>query len=159
MATKNTRPYIAERMPVSRTRAARPANVSISSWARPNSLTSCAPATLNRSVICAFISAFVDMFSRLIACSRRPTRLAGTTNSGSTIRAINVSCHCRANIASSVVINTMMLLTTLPSVLVTAVCAPTTSLFSRLVSAPVCVRVKKAIGIRCTLANRATRRS
>ena len=67
--------------------------------------------------------------------------------------------HSRAAIAPSVVISTTTLLTTLPSVLVTAVCAPTTSLLRRLVSAPVWVRVKNAIGIRCTLANRATRRS
>ena len=146
-------------MPVSRTRAARPANVSISSPARPKSLTSWAPATLNRSVICAFISALVAMFSRLITCSLRPTRLAGTTNSGSTTSASRVSCHCRASIAMRVVTSTTTLLTTLPSVLVTAVCAPTTSLFSRLTSAPVWVRVKKATGIRWTLPNRATRRS
>ena len=136
-----------------------PANTSISSSARPNSLTSCAPATLNRSVICVFISALVLICSREIACSRRPTRLAGMMNSGSTTSASSVSRHSSASIATSVVTSTTTLLTTLPSVLVTAVCAPTTSLFSRLVSAPVCVRVKKAIGIRWTLANRATRRS
>ena len=52
-----------------------------------------------------------------------------------------------------------MLLTTLPSVLVTAVWAPTTSLSRRDVMAPVGVRVKNATGIRCTLANSARRRS
>ena len=41
----------------------------------------------------------------------------------------------------------MMLLTTEPSVSVNACCAPMTSLFRRLTSAPVCVRVKNAIGI------------
>ena len=51
------------------------------------------------------------------------------------------------------------MLTTLPSVLVTAVWAPTTSLLSRLVMAPVGVRVKNATGSRCTLANSARRRS
>ena len=34
-----------------------------------------------------------------------------------------------------------------------------TSLFSRLTSAPVCVRVKNAIGIRCTWSNTCVRRS
>ena len=61
--------------------------------------------------------------------------------------------------AISVVTSTTTLLTTLPSVLVTAVWAPTTSVFSREIRAPVGVRVKKAIGIRWTLANSARRRS
>ena len=55
--------------------------------------------------------------------------------------------------------STMTLETTDPSVEVTAFWAPTTSLFSRLMSAPVCVRVKKATGIRWTLSNSATRSS
>ncbi len=61
--------------------------------------------------------------------------------------------------AASDVTSTTTLLTTLPSVLVTAVWAPMTSLFSREMRAPVGVRVKKAIGMRWTLANRARRRS
>ena len=44
-------PYIAVTTPMSRTRAARPANTPASSRGRPNSLTSIAPATLNRSVM------------------------------------------------------------------------------------------------------------
>ena len=43
---------------MSRTRAARELNDSDSSGALPNSLTSSAPATLNRSVMVAFIDAF-----------------------------------------------------------------------------------------------------
>ena len=42
----------------------------------------------------------------------------------------------------------MTLLTTLDSVPVNACCAPSTSLLIRLISAPVWVRVKNAIGIR-----------
>ncbi len=80
-------------------------------------------------------------------------------NSGNTTKASRVRRHSRKNIAARVVTNTTTLLTTLPRVLVTAFWAPTTSLLSRLLSAPVCVRVKKATGMRCTLANRATRRS
>ena len=57
--------------------------------------------------------------------------------------------------ATSVVASTMTLDTTEPSVPVSARCAPITSLFSRLMSAPVWVRVKKAIGIRCTWSNSA----
>ena len=70
-----------------------------------------------------------------------------------------VSCHWSQNIAANVVASTITLLTTLPSVLVTAVCAPITSLLSRDVIDPVGVRVKNAIGIRWILANRARRRS
>ncbi len=49
--------------------------------------------------------------------------------------------------------------TTLESVDVNARCAPSTSLLSRETSAPVCVRVKNAIGIRCTCANTLVRSS
>ena len=63
------------------------------------------------------------------------------------------------SIAVRAVTSPMTLLTTLPRVLVTAVWAPTTSLLSREVIAPVGVRVKKAIGMRITLVNRADRRS
>ena len=44
---------------------------------RPNSLTSSAPETLNRSVIVVPISALSCIASRVIACSRRPTQRAG----------------------------------------------------------------------------------
>ena len=53
----------------------------------------------------------------------------------------------------------MTLETTDDSVEVNACWAPTTSLLSRLTSAPVWVRVKKAIGIRCTCAKTRVRRS
>ena len=61
--------------------------------------------------------------------------------------------------AVSVVASTITFDTTEPSVPVTALCAPTTSLFSRLTSAPVCVRVKNARGMRCTLSNSVLRSS
>jgi hypothetical protein len=54
---KKVRPYMAEITPMSRTRAARPRKDSASVSGRPNSLTNSAPATLNRSVIVAFIDA------------------------------------------------------------------------------------------------------
>ena len=49
--------------------------------------------------------------------------------------------------------------TTGPSVPVPSRCAPITSLFSRLTSAPVWVRVKNEMGMRCTWSNNDTRRS
>ena len=71
-----------------------------------------------------------------MSCSRRPTRRAGMTNTGSTVRARRVSRHSRMSIAARAVTSPMTLLTTLPRVLVTAVWAPTTSLLSRDVIAP-----------------------
>ena len=80
-------------------------------------------------------------------------------NSGNTMRVSSVSCHWSQNMAASVVVSTITLLTMLPNVLVTAVWAPTTSLFSRDVIDPVGVRVKNAIGIRWILAKSVRRRS
>ena len=81
-----------------------------------------------------------------------PTSRAGTTNSGSSTSDSSVICHDRTNIATSVSTTPMALETTLDSVPVNACCAPSTSLLSRVMSAPVWVRVKNAIGIRCTCA-------
>ena len=141
-------------MPVSRTPAACCSKPACSRPPEPNSLTSVAPDTLKRSVICVFIAALCAICSREMPCSRRPTRRAGMMKIGSTTSVSSVSRHSNASIAPSVVNSTITLLTTLPSVLVTAVCAPITSLLSRDVIEPVGVRVKKAIGIRCTLANK-----
>ena len=69
---------------------------------------------------------------------------------GSKTRDSKVICQDNKNITIRVRVTPMMLLTTLDSVPVKACCAPSTSLFSRLMSAPVCVRVKKAMGIRWT---------
>ena len=56
-ATNSDDPYIAVCTPMSRTRPARLPKVSVSSRGRPNSLTSIAPATLNRSVMVEPIAA------------------------------------------------------------------------------------------------------
>ena len=53
----NTRPYMAVVMPMSRTRPARSPNDCASTSGRPNSVTSSAPDTLNRSVVVVFIDA------------------------------------------------------------------------------------------------------
>ena len=66
-------PYSAVTTPMSRTRAARPANTSASSPGRPNSLTSMAPATLKRSVMVEPIWASSCIDSLVSRCSRRPT--------------------------------------------------------------------------------------
>ena len=114
---------------------------------------------MKRSVIVVFIDALRSMPSRVIACRGRPTRLAGMMNSGSSTSASSVSRHSRNAIAASVTTSVTTFDTTEPSVPVRARWAPITSLFIRLISAPVCVRVKNAIGMRCTWSNSATRRS
>ena len=94
-ATKNTWPYMAVTTPMSRTLAAREANAPDSSRGRPNSFTSIAPATLNRSVIVEPISALSCMLSLVSRCMRRPTSRAGRMNSGIMTRAMTVTCQDR----------------------------------------------------------------
>ena len=147
------------RMPMSRTRPACPAKPSRSSSGRPKSLTSHAPETLNRSVIVAFIEAFRFMPSRVMSATVLPTRRAGRMNIGSRTMASRVMRHSSRKRVTRVVSAVMALATTVPSVPVSARWAPITSLLSRLTRAPVCVRVKKVTGSRCTWSNRATRRS
>ncbi len=144
---------------MSRTPAACDSKPACSRPPEPNSFTSVAPDTLKRSVIWVFIAALCAICCREMPCRRRPTRRAGMMNTGSTTKVSSVSRHSSASIAPRVVSNTITLLTTLPSVLVTAVCAPITSLLRRDVIEPVGVRVKNAIGMRCTLANSERRRS
>ncbi len=158
-AAKKIRPYIAWRMPMSRTSPALPRN-SFSSRSRlPNSITSSAPATLKRSFIIVFMVALSCIDWRAIAWSLRPTRLAGRTNTGSTTSASRVIFQFSRTMAASVVASPITLDSTEPSVPVSACCAPITSLFMRLTSAPVWLWVKKASGWRCTWSNSAVRRS
>ena len=91
----NTCPYIARVTPMSRTLAALPANSSDSSRGRPNSLTSIAPATLNRSVIVVPISALSCMDSRVSRCMRRPSNRAGKMNSGISASVITLTSQDR----------------------------------------------------------------
>ena len=63
------------------------------------------------------------------------------------IRLIRVICHDRTNITISTRVTLMRLDTTDDRVSVKACWAPMTSLLSRLMRAPVWVRVKKAMGI------------
>ena len=81
---------------------------------------------------------------------RRPTRLAGTMKAGTTTRARSVSRHSSPIMTASVTMTVNVFCTTLPRVPVKACWAPSTSLFIRLMSEPVWVRVKKARGMRCT---------
>ncbi len=83
----------------------------------------------------------------MITDSLRPTRLAGNTKTGRITRLIRVICHDRANITISTSVTLIRLETTEERVSVNACWAPMTSLLSRLMRAPVCVRVKKAMGI------------
>ena len=95
----------------------------------------------------------------MISCSRPPMCRAGSTNSGTSTSESSVICQDSVSITPAVSTRPMTLETTPDSVDVKACWAPTTSLFSRLTSAPVCVRVKKATGMRWTCAKTLLRRS
>ena len=82
-----------------------------------------------------------------MADRRRPIRLAGSTKTGRMIRLITVICHESRNITISTSVTLITLETTDDRVSVNACWAPITSLLSRLMRAPVWVRVKKAMGI------------
>ncbi len=97
--------------------------------------------------------------SRDSAASRLPIRRAGTTKTGSRMRATTVICHEMLSITTSVRVRVTRLLTTPDSVPLNARWAPSTSLLSRLTSAPVRVRVKNAIGMRWTWSKTVVRRS
>ena len=118
-----------------------------------------APGAENRSVICDVIAALCSAASRSSAPTLAPTRRAGITKIGSSTSASSVICHDRLSITPSVSTRAITLVTTPDSADVKARWAPITSLFRRLTSAPVWVRVKNAIGIRCTCSNTRRRRS
>ncbi len=114
----------------------------------PNSFTSSAPETVNRSVIVADISAFCVIRSRDRSASFVPTIRAGTMKIGSSTSAARVSGQDSASIDPSTSTSVMELLTTVDSVEVNACCAPLTSDCSRDTSFPVWERLKNAMGIR-----------
>ena len=118
------------------------------------------PATPSRSVMRVFMAALRSICRRVSACRRRPTRLAGMTNTGSRASASSVRRQSSTmNIVSSVIRRTQALETSWPSVPVMARWAPITSLLRRLISAPVCTLVKNDTPMRCTWSYSATRRS
>ena len=94
-----------------------------------------------------FISALMPYDSRVMSESLRPTRLAGITKMGRITRLMSVICHDRANMTIRTRVTLIRFETTDDNVSVKACWAPITSLLRRLISAPVWVRVKKAIGI------------
>ncbi len=150
---------IAVRTPICATRWARAAN-SADSWSgRPNSLTRVAPGAEKRSVIWLPIAALWSAASRWMPARRRPIRRAGTTNTGSSTRASRVTCQEIPSITTRVSTSVTRLPTTPDRVVLNARWAPITSLLSRLTSAPVRVRLKKATGIRCTWSKTEVRRS
>ena len=85
-----------------------------------------------------------------MSCSRAPIRRAGSTKTGSITNDSAVICHESVNITAAVNTRLTTLDTSPDSVEVNACCAPSTSLLRRETSAPVCVRVKNASGMRCT---------
>ena len=106
-----------------------------------------APETLKRSVITMFISAFNSMPRWKSAPKRRPTRRAGNKNTGNNNSATSVICQLSTSMVAITIVTSTTLPTTLENKSVNACWAPITSLFSRLINAPVCVREKNAMGI------------
>ncbi len=155
----NQRVSMAVRTPMSRTRPARAPNSSASAFGLPNSFTSVAPAAENRSVIWVVIPALSSAAWCCRSAIRRPIRRAGSTKIGRSTRATSVTCHDNVTITASESTSWMTLVTSPDSVAVNVRCAPMTSLFSLLTSAPVRLRMKNATGIRCTCSNTALRRS
>jgi hypothetical protein len=131
-------------------RTARSPNSAASTSGRPNSFTRVAPGAEKRSIIWMFMPELSSADSRRSSATVRPIRRAGSTKIGSSSSASSVTCQARPIITASARISWMLLDSTAARVAVIADWAPSTSLFSRLTSAPVRVRVKNAIGIRCT---------
>lgn len=150
---------MAVRTPMSRTRPALAANSADSSAGLPKSLIKVAPGAEKRSVIRVPIAALWAAASRWSLAIRTPIRRAGSTNTGSRTSASAVICQEMLSITARVRRRVTTLLTTPDKVLLKARWAPMTSLLRRLTSAPVRVRVKNAIGMRCTWSKTAVRRS
>ena len=72
---------------------------------------------------------------------------------------IKVRRHSRANITARTATAWMMLVMMPTMVLLMAFCAPTTSLFRRLINSPTLVWVKKRSDMRCRCAYSARRKS
>ena len=89
---------------------------------------------------------------------RLPTHLAGKMKIGNITSETTVICQDSTSMAPSTSTRLTTLATTEDSVLVSARWAPITSLLSRETSAPVCVRMKNATGMRCTWSKTSVRR-
>ena len=95
----------------------------------------------------------------MYCCSLRPTHLVGIKKTGKSAKDAKVICHESVSIAIVTSRRLNRLLTTPESVDVNACWAPITSELSLEISAPVWVRVKKAIDCFCTCSNTIFRRS
>ena len=92
---------------------------------------------MKRSLIMVFISALRLYASRVILASRLPTQRAGKMNTGNMSRASTVICQLRMDMATNVTPTVIALPITELKVSVNACCAPSTSLLSRDIKAPV----------------------
>ena len=97
----------------------------------------------------AFISALYIICSRTTPRTRRPRTRAGIRKSGSTATASSVSRHSSRSMIASTKTSVTTFVTRSTKVPVTARCAPPTSLFSRDISSPVLVWVKKRSDMCC----------
>ena len=151
MMTKNVAPVTARWTPISRTGAALCLKRSTSKSLRPKSLTSSTPPMLSVSFIMAFIWALASIARRAISLRRAPNLRAARMNNGRIAMLIRVRCHSSVSMTSSTAIAWIILVMSLTMVSLMALCAPMTSLFSRLISSPTLVWVKKRRDMRCKL--------
>ena len=149
MIKKNELPTTALRIPMSRTCIARLLKRSISFEIRPKSFTSSAPPMFNVSFIIAFIWALWSIACLAISRSMVPIRRAATINNGKIIIDTRVNRHSNRSITTSTAAAWIRFVIMLTRVLLIAFCAPTTSLFNRLIISPTLVLVKKRKDIRC----------
>ena len=156
---KNQRPTSARRTPMSRTLRLVSRNRATSWRCRPKVFTSSAPLMLSVSLMALLISALYSMACRRILRKIRPTRRAGSRNSGSTTTDSRASRHSIEIITASVEISVITLVVMLGRVPVTALWAPTTSLVNREMISPDLVWVKNRSDMRCSWVYISWRRS
>ena len=104
---------------------------------------------LSVSLMIAFMRALRSIDCRDTSRSAFPKRRPSSRKIGSTARPSTVRRHSRASMIASVPATWIRLVVTSTRVLVTALCAPTTSLLSRLINSPVLLLVKKRSDMRC----------
>ena len=142
-------PVWARLMPYSFTWLARRLKRSTSCACLPKIFTSSVPPILRVSFIIAFIEALASNCLRTMLRNRLLKSAATTAKKGATSMLIKVRRQSSVNITTSTAMDCTRLVTIEITLLVTAFCAPTTSLFSRLINSPTLLLVKKRNDMRC----------
>ena len=114
---------------------------------------------LSVSPMIAFIRALHSIDCRDTSRNALPNRRPSRRKIGSTVSPSTVRRQSRASMIASVPVTCITLVAISTSVLVTALCAPTTSLFRRLINSPVLLLVKKRSDMLCRRAYKLARKS